>query len=97
MTAAAPDDPVTTVKVPRSLRTRIARDAAASGQTAAGFLATVVDQWEREQRLAGVRRAYERRDKTPDAKTPDAKTFDDKTYDDETRAWDAADSDGLDD
>ena len=79
---AASDDPVTTVKVPRSLRARITREAAASGQTAAGFLTTMIDRWEREQRLADVRRAYEHRD---------------KAYDVETHAWDATDSDGLDD
>jgi hypothetical protein len=77
---AAPDDPVTTVKVPRSLRARIARDARANGQTAAGFLATMVDRWEREQRLAAVRRAYEGRD---------------QAYRDETEAWDLASADGL--
>lgn len=81
MPAAGFDDPVTTVKVPRSLRARIARDAAAMGQTAAGFLTTVVDRWEREQRLGVVRRAYEHRD---------------EAYDDETRAWEVTDSDGLD-
>lgn len=81
MTASSSDDRVTTVKVPRSLRIRIARDAAASGQTAAGFLASMVDRWEREQRLAAVRRAYERRD---------------QTYDEETAAWDATGGDGLD-
>ena len=81
MTAAASDDPVTTIKVPHSLRARIARDAAATGQTAAGFLTTVVHRWEREQRLAGVRRAYEHRE---------------QAYDDETRAWEVTDSDGLD-
>jgi hypothetical protein len=81
MTTAASDDPVTTVKVPRSLRTQIARHAAATGQTAAGFLSTVVNRWERDQRLADVRRAYEHRD---------------NAYDEETRAWDATDRDGLD-
>lgn len=79
---AVPEDPVTTVKVPRSLRVRIARDASVSGQTAAGFLATVVDRWEREQRLAAVRRVYAGRD---------------EAYSDETQAWDAASGDGLDD
>lgn len=72
---------MTTVKVPRSLRARIARDAAASGQTAAGFLAIVVNDWERAQRLAEVRRAYESRD---------------QDYRDETEAWDTASGDGLD-
>jgi hypothetical protein len=81
MTAAA-DDPVTTVKVPRSLRIRIARDASANGQTAAGFLATVIDNWERDERLAQVRRAYDRGD---------------EAYRDETEAWDVAGGDGLDD
>jgi hypothetical protein len=80
MTQAA-DDPVTTVKVPRSLRARIARDASANGQTAAGFLTTVIDRWEREQRLANVRRAYAARD---------------EAYREETEAWDAARGDGLD-
>jgi hypothetical protein len=79
---AAADDPVTTVKVPRSLRMRIARDARANGQTAAGFLATVIDRWEREQRMAQVRRAYEGSD---------------QAYRDETEAWDVAGGDGLDD
>lgn len=81
MTTAA-DDPVTTVKVPRSLRARIARDASANGQTAAGFLATVVDRWEREQRLAEVRRAYDGHD---------------QAYRDETETWDVTSTDGLDD
>lgn len=80
--SATADDPVTAVKVPRSLRARIARDAGANGQTAAGFLTTVVDRWEREQRLAAVRRAYNGRD---------------QAYRDETAAWDVASSDGLDD
>lgn len=80
--AAAAEDPVTTVKVPRSLRVRIARDASANGQTAAGFLATVVDRWERDQRLAAVGRAYDGRD---------------QAYRDETTAWDEASADGLDD
>jgi hypothetical protein len=78
----APDDPVTTVKVPRSLRARIARNASANGQTAAGFLATAIDRWEREQRLAAVRSAYADRD---------------RGYRDETDAWDATNGDGLDD
>jgi len=81
MTQAA-DDPVTTVKVPRSLRARISRDAKGNGQTAAGFLATVVDRWERDQRMAAVRRAYEGRD---------------QAYRDETQAWGGAGGDGLDD
>lgn len=76
------DDPVTTVKVPQSLRARIARNAKANGLTGASFLAIVVDRWEREQRMAGVRRAYEARD---------------QSYRDETQAWDATGGDGIDD
>lgn len=78
----AADDPVTTVKVPQSLRARIARDAKANGQTGAGFLATVVDRWEHEQRMAAVRRAYDARD---------------QSYREETQAWDATGGDGIDD
>lgn len=75
------EDPVTTVKVPRSLRTRIARNARTTDQSAAGFLTTVIDRWEREQRLAAVRRAYDGRD---------------QAYREETEAWDHAHGDGLD-
>ena len=81
VTTTTPEDPITTVKVPRSLRQRIARDAAETGQTAASFLTTVVDRWEREQRLAAVRRAYGTVD---------------RAYRSETAAWEAADADGLD-
>lgn len=85
MAAITQEDPVTTVKVPRSLRERITRDAANAGQTAAGFLTIVVDRWEREQRLAAVQRAYEDAD-------------DDRTdYRTETQAWETANTDGLDD
>ena len=81
MATAPREDPVTTVKVPRSLRERIRRDAAAAGQTAAGFLTVAVDRWEREQRLAAVRRAYDTAD---------------QDYRDETAAWESAAADGLD-
>jgi hypothetical protein len=74
------DDPITTVKVPRSLRERIARDAAASGQTAAAFLSEAVGRWEREQRLNAVWRAY--------ARTPDI------AYGSETAVWEATTGDG---
>lgn len=49
---------MTTIKVPQPLRQRIAGDAAAEGVTAAAFLATLLDRYERDQRLAQVRRAY---------------------------------------
>ena len=76
------DDPVTTVKVPRSLRERIARDAASTGQTAAAFLIDAVARWEREQRLKSVQAAY--------AREVDA------DYLAEAAVWDAAGGDGLD-
>lgn len=80
MTTTTREDAVTTVKVPRSLRERITKDAAEVGQTAAGFLTIVVDRWEREQRLAAVRRAYE--------------AVDDE-YRDDSEAWDPTNTDGL--
>ena len=75
-------DPVTTVKVPRSLRERIARNAAASGQTAAAFLSDAVDRWERDQRLAAVGEAY--------AGSADG------AYLAEVNAWDKTVADGAD-
>jgi hypothetical protein len=72
-------DPITTVKVPRSLRERIARDAAASGLTAAAFLSEAVGRWEREQRLDAVRQAYRRVD---------------VSYGAETAEWDSSIDDG---
>ncbi len=50
--------PMTTIKVPRPLRQRIAGDAAAQGVTSAAFLAGLLDRYERDQRFAQVRRAY---------------------------------------
>ena len=50
--------PQTTIKVPVTLRQRIAGDAAEKGVTAAVFLAGLVDRYEREQRFAAVGRAY---------------------------------------
>lgn len=74
-------DPVTTVKVPRSLRERIARDAASTGQTAAAFLTDAVERWEREQRFESVRKAYSRSD---------------AEYLAESMEWDTTSTDGLD-
>ena len=76
--------PVTTVKVPRSLRERISRDAAEAGQTAAEFLGTVVDRWERERRLSAVEHSYRARGDV------------DRSYQDETAAWQVTDADGFD-
>jgi hypothetical protein len=78
MTAA--EDPITTVKVPRSLRERIARDAASSGQTAAAFLAEAIGRWERDRRLEAVRNAY--------ATPPDSE------YGADIRLWEMTSGDG---
>ncbi|CAN5442798.1 hypothetical protein BH24ACT9_BH24ACT9_07680 [soil metagenome] len=72
---------LTTIKVPRGLRERIARDASRRGVTAAAFLAGLLDSYEREQRLAAVGRAY--------AETPNA------GYIQESTVWDEAAADGL--
>jgi len=49
---------MTTIKVPKSLRDRISRDAARAGLTAAGFLATLLAAHERAERFDSVRQAY---------------------------------------
>jgi hypothetical protein len=73
---------VTTIKVSKPLRLRIAGDAASEGVSAAAFLERLVDRYEREQRLLAVGRVY--------------RTGVDQDYVAETDAWDAAASDGLD-
>lgn len=75
-----PAEPVTTIKVPRSLRERIARDAAEQGLTAAALLVSLLDTHERQARFRAVRDAYAR---------PDA------GYDQENQTWDAVVGDGL--
>lgn len=72
---------LTTIKVSRSLRARISRDAAERGVTAAALIGELLDSYEREQRLAAVGRAY--------AETSAA------TYVEETQAWAEANTDGL--
>lgn len=72
---------LTTIKVSRSLRERISRDAAQRGVTAAALLGELLDSYEREQRFAAVGKAY--------AESPDV------GYAEETGAWDAAIADGL--
>ena len=52
-------EPMTTIKVSKRLRDRIARDAAREGLTAAGLLANLIDAHERADRFAAVRRAYD--------------------------------------
>ncbi|MGI8697136.1 MAG: toxin-antitoxin system protein [Mycobacteriales bacterium] len=72
---------MTTIKVPKSLRERLSRDAAHEGLTAASFIEKLVDEHDREDRFDAVRRAYA---------TTDA------AYADETAEWDSLASDGLD-
>lgn len=72
---------VTTIKVPRALRERIARDASQRGVTAASLLGELLDRYEREQRLIAVGAAY--------AAGSDAE------YVDEIAAWDRLSADGL--
>lgn len=75
MTTAA-----TTIKVPKDLRERIARDAAAQGLTAAALLTRLLDERDRTGRLAAVRAAYAQGD---------------PSYAAETERWDALAGDGL--
>lgn len=72
---------MTTIKVPKHLRERIARNAARDGLTAAGLIAKLLEEHERQERFLAVRRAYA---------TPDA------TYAEETQQWDSVVADGLD-
>ncbi len=72
---------VTTIKVPRALRERIAQDAFRRGVTAASLIGELVDRYEREQRLTAVGHAY--------AGDADAR------FADETTAWDEVSADGL--
>jgi len=74
-------EPLTTLKVPKALRERISRQAAAEGSTAAGLLARLLDEHDRRLRFEAVRAAYAE---------PDA------SYRDETADWDVALADGLD-
>jgi hypothetical protein len=73
---------VTTIKVSKPLRQRIAGDAATEGVTTAVFLERLVDRYERERRLSAVGRVYS--------------GGVDEDYAAETQAWDAAAGDGLD-
>jgi predicted transcriptional regulator len=70
----------TTLKVSRELRDRIARLAAARGVSAGELLSRLIDEQDRQARLAAVRQAYA---------VPDA------SYAAETAAWDAVAADGL--
>lgn len=72
---------MTTIKIPKQLRERVARDAAQEGLTAAGFITVLIDDYERQRRFDAVRQAY--------ATTDDSYTA-------ETAAWDSLAGDGLD-
>lgn len=76
-----PAEPMTTIKVPKPLRARIAREAALSGRTAAAVITELLDENDRRARLAAVRRAYESAG---------------ADYAAETAEWDAVSADGLD-
>lgn len=65
----------TTIKVPVELRDRINHDAQERGVTAAGFIAGLVDGYERRRRVESFGRAFR-----------DA----DQDYWDEFREWDVA-------
>jgi hypothetical protein len=72
---------VTTIKVPRSLRERIAARAGQQRMTAAEVIAELLDDADRRARFQAVREAY--------ASTDDA------SYREETEAWDSLADDGL--
>ena len=71
----------TTIKVPKTLRERVSREAAREGRTAAGLIAVLLDEHDRQRRFAAVRAAY-------DAPDP--------SYNAETKAWDELAGEGLD-
>jgi len=73
--------PVTTIKVPKTLHERIAHDASEQGLTLAAFLTSLVDQYERERRMAAVARAY--------------RGGVDEDYIAETATWHESSADGL--
>lgn len=73
---------LTTIKVSKRLRQRIAGDAAHEGLSAAAFLECLIDRYDREQRLAAVGMAY--------------RAGIDKEYRVEAGTWDEAAGDGLD-
>lgn len=72
---------MTTIKVPRQLRERIAREAADFGGTAAELVTELLDEHDRRARFDAVRQAY---------------VSNDSTYADETEDWDTLADDGLD-
>lgn len=73
-------DTTTTIKVPKTLRERISREAAREGCTAASLLAALMDEHDRQRRFTAVRAAYDERD---------------ASYDTETAHWDGLAGDAL--
>lgn len=76
---------VTTIKVSKTLRDRIAADAADEGLTAQSFLQSLIDAHERNKRLAAVAAAY--RESSDD---------DLESWREETEDWATVDADGPD-
>lgn len=75
---------VTTIKVSKALRSRIAAEAADEGLTAQAFLQSLIDTHERNKRLAAVAAAYR-----------ESSDEDLESWREETEDWAAADADGL--
>jgi hypothetical protein len=73
-------DALTTIKVPKSLRERIAARATQRRMTAAEVVAELLDEADRRARFAAVRQAYDQED---------------ASYREETEAWDSLADDGL--
>ena len=69
----------TTIKVPVQLRDRVNREARERGVTAAGLIESMLDAYERRQRMEAFGRAFARAD---------------ATYWDEFRSWDVTLDDG---
>jgi hypothetical protein len=76
---------VTTIKVPKALRDRIAADAADEGLTAQAFLQSLIERHERNKRLAAVAAAYR-----------ESSDEDVESWREETEDWAVVDWDGLD-
>lgn len=71
---------LTTIKVPKTLRERIAARATERRITAAEVVAELLDEADRRARFAAVRQAY---------------AEDDASYQEETEAWNSLADDGL--
>lgn len=76
---------VTTIKVTKLLRDRIATQAASEGLTAQGFIARLLETYERNKRFEAVAAAY---------RESGNETL--RSWREETAEWAATDADGLD-